>query len=82
MTNNENRKIVIDNVYNKIVSTLVKNNNYFKLPTVVEYENSCVSGINEYFYPRDDISKPGTFFFILFLMNLMIYFKNIKIQTI
>lgn len=62
MDSKQNRKIVIDNVYNKIVSTLVKNNTYFKLPTV-EYENSCVSGINEYFYPRDDISNPGAFFF-------------------
>jgi hypothetical protein len=60
MKSAQHRKIEIDNTYHRIVSILVKNDMYFKLPVGKDSNfkyNSCVSGINEHSYYYDDISK-------------------------
>ena len=73
---------MIDNIYNKIVSKLVKNNDYFKLPmdgyNKFNY-TSIISGINEYFYRYDNVSISTTYFFHYFSYefdNIIQEYKN------
>jgi hypothetical protein len=66
---NKNRKNKIDDIYNEIVSRLVKNGTYFKLPMERHHKfkyESYISGINEYSYANDRTVRNITYYFHYF----------------